>query len=203
MASVIVRNILVGHGNLYVAAMGTALPTTVTASGGDADLIFDGDAAWTSVGATQGGVEIGYDPDYGEVEVDQMKDAAVMFNNGVTVTMTTNLAEATLENLLIAWGVDDSALTNGERFAIGVPGDEPTERAAAVTGRAPRTAAGDARERVYYARRAVSVEGSTHGLQNGEATTFPTTFRMLPYRGPAGTSFIGEEYGVIIDRLTS
>lgn len=195
MATVTHRNILVGHGNLYTAAVGTALPT-FTASG-DANADFDASTAWDSVGATQEGVEIGYDPDYGEVEVDQMKDAAIMFNQGVTVTMNTNLAEATLQNLLLAWGAQSGALnTAGDTFSIGVPNEEPVERSAAVVGRAPRTTTGAARQRVYHARRVISVEGSTHALRSSEATIFPVTFRLLPDGG-----FPGSEYGQIIDRI--
>lgn len=218
MASVIVRNILVGHGNLYVAdSIDAPLPAftaptrdaggAITGAGSDADADFEASPAWYSVGATQEGVEIGYDPDYGEVEVDQMKDAALMFNNGVTVTMTTNLAEATLQNLALAWGVA-GALTEGadtDTFRIGVPGEEPVERSAAVVGRAPRGGTNDSNraQRIYRARRVISVEGSTHALRTSEATTFPVTFRMLPYRGADGTSYVGSEYGEIIDRIVS
>lgn len=229
MSRVIVRNILVGHGNLYTTAennIDAELPAftaptrdangAITGAGSDANDDFQADPNWDSVGATQEGVEIGYDPDYGEVEVDQMKDAAKMFNTGVTVTMTTNLAEATLENLVLAWGAGDSALTPGDdvdTFTIGVPGTDPVERSAAVVGNAPTGGEYEAdgvtprpgadAQRVYRARRIVSVEGSTHALRTSEATVFPVTFRMLPYRGADGTANVGSEYGEIIDRIIS
>lgn len=193
--AVTIRNIIVGAGNLYISAADnakTALPTP--AAGTSMNVALEGDAAWRSVGATQEGVEVAYEPDYGEVEVDQLKDAAILFNQGVSIMMNTTLAEATLQNLLVAWGQPSTALTT-DTLALGVPGEAPVERTAAVVGRAPATAAGARRERVYYARRVISIEGSNHTLRRTEATNFPVSFRLLP-----DPSYAGSEYGTIVDR---
>jgi hypothetical protein len=50
-------------------------------------------------------------------------------------------------------------------------------------------------ERVYYARRVLSVQQSQFSLARTTATTFPVTFRLLP-----DASYSGSEYGKIIDR---
>ncbi|NBR61240.1 MAG: hypothetical protein EBT86_06260 [Actinobacteria bacterium] len=55
-----------------------------------------------NVGYTNNGLEITFAPDFGEVMVDQLLDTAKIFKQGMKVTLKTTLAEATLENLLLA-----------------------------------------------------------------------------------------------------
>jgi hypothetical protein len=55
-----------------------------------------------NVGYTNNGLEIAFAPDFGEVMVDQLLDTAKIFKQGMKVTLKTTLAEATLENLLLA-----------------------------------------------------------------------------------------------------
>ena len=68
----------------------------------------------TNVGATQEGVNIGWEPDMVDIEVDQFGDAARVVQSMTKVTVTTTLAEATLVNLAHAWG-----------YATGVGAAEP------------------------------------------------------------------------------
>lgn len=214
MGQVNVKNILVGFGDLYWADYGTELPDlTDNANAVKLQEYFSADPDWNYLGATQEGVELAYEPDYGEVEIDQLRDAAILFNQMVTVNMNTTLAEATLENLLIAWGVADEYLQqtgNGKvsSFSIGVPSEEPVERAVAVIGKGgvatydANEGEGEAelvtakRDRLYHGRRVLSVEGSTLSLSRTENTAFPVTFRLLP-----DPQFPDSEYGVIIDRI--
>lgn len=177
MAYVTVANIIVGAGEIFQ---------------------WDG-AAFTKLGATIDGVEVAFEPEIGEVEVDQLKDAALLFNQGVTVTMRTNLAEATLANLALAWGYPATAVaTAGDTitFNLSDPDEDLTERRIRVVGKAPKTAGGVERTRTYEARRCISVEGSTHGLKKNEATVFPVSFRLLP-----DPSYSGSEYGTIVDTV--
>lgn len=199
------QNIIIGPGNLYTAALGTALPTWTS---GGANFDFDASADWNTVGATMEGVEVGYQPEFGEVVVDQLKDAAKMFNQGVTFTFSTQLAEVTLMNLALAWGQDGSdgdiltTSTTTDTFNIAVPDDSPFEFKVAIVGEAPPSdpsGTGDdllVRDRIYVAHRVISVEGSTHAMRRTDATTFPVSFRCLP--DPAQS---GNEYGQIVDRI--
>jgi hypothetical protein len=212
LGQVNVKNILVGFGDLYYADFGTELPDLTGTSQIRLQQYFDADSNWNYLGATQEGVELAYEPDYGEVEVDQIRDAAILFNQMVTVNMNTTLAEATLENLLIAWGLADEYLQQAgdgkvSSFSIGVPSEEPVERTVAVIGKgAPATYEANVngesetvtakRDRLYHGRRVLSVEGSTLNLSRTENTAFPCTFRLLP--DPA---FRDSEYGVILDRI--
>jgi hypothetical protein len=61
-----------------------------------------GSPAFRNVGYTNNGLELTFAPDFGEVMVDQLLDTAKIFKQGMKVTLKTTLAEATLENLLLA-----------------------------------------------------------------------------------------------------
>jgi hypothetical protein len=200
-----VKNIIIGAAAVYLSAEDstewTSAPVLPTVSGtGSMTPALDSDADWKHTGFTSEGVEVSYEPDYGEVEVDQLLDSAKLFKQSMKVTVNTTFSEATLENLLIVWGQQNTTLasTTTEKtlgIAAGALGDEPTERSVAFVGPAPRAAAGTKRERVYHVRRALSIESSSHSLKRNEATVFPVSFRLLP-----DPSFSGQEYGVIKDR---
>lgn len=183
-------------------------------------------ATFRNVGYTSDGVEVTYSPDYGEVEVDQLLDAAKMFKQKMTVTVKTSMTEATLENIVLVWAqspasirtagavgtapdatgeeqdlgdsFDGSVVPTGEQhlgLEAGALGVEPVERQLIFVGGSPRAANNAKRERIYYLRRSLSVEASTHSLKRNEATMLPVSFRVLP------AEVSGAEYGQIIDRI--
>lgn len=201
MASV--RNILVGAAAVYVSTDSTQNPDTpaasfptltngisaknATASGG-----LD-TATWRDVGYTNNGLELSYEPDFGEVAVDQILDAARLFKQGQKVMLRTEFAEATLENLFVVMNQTSGFSTNQIEIQGGSLGDYPVERSIVAVGQGPRPTSGNS-ERVYYGARAMSMEASSHGQKRNEATFFPVTFRLLPL---ASTS---NAYGKIVDR---
>lgn len=202
-----VRNIIIGAAALYISAKdstdgawngGPALPAAT--SGQSFTTALDASADFRHTGFTTEGLEVSYEPDYGDVEVDQLLDSAKLFKQSMRVTINTTLAEAALENLLVAWGQQSATLTSTSSttelgIAAGALGDEPVERALVAVGPGPKSAAGVKRERVYHARRVLSVESSAHSVRRNEATVFPVAFRLLP-----DPNFAGSEYGVIRDR---
>jgi hypothetical protein len=80
---------------------------------------------WRGTGYTSGGIEVSYNPDYGEVDVDQLLDAAKMFKQKMSATVKTTFAEATLENLLVVWAQGGSSLRNaaGSATAVDIAGN--------------------------------------------------------------------------------
>ncbi len=155
-----------------------------------------------NVGYTSNGIEITFQPDFGEVQVDQILDVAKLYKQGMQVTLATSFAEATLENLLfsIAGQSDDLSGTKSTsagrtlNLASGDIGECPVERALIAVG--PGT--GDCEdsssvERVYVAYRALSIENVTVSAKRDTATMFDVTFRLLP-EDTSGS------YGKIIDR---
>jgi hypothetical protein len=161
--------------------------------------IVAGTTGWRDVGYTQDGVEIATDPSWGEVEVDQLLDAAKIFKDGMGMSVSTTFAEATLENLLVAWGQRDSYLTETANVIEaplegGALGEAPLERGLIAVGNAPEKANSNAYgERTYFAYRVLSVDASTHTMARAEATTIPVTFRALPADNG--------RYGSVRDRL--
>lgn len=140
--------------------------------------------AWKPVGFTQEGLEISYEPDYGDVEVDQLLDSALVFKQSMRVSLNTTLAEATLYNLMLAWGQSSSTLTSDASSAEldiegGALGETPSERGFIAVGNSPREG-GQYGERAYHAYRTLNVEQSTHSMRRNENTGIPVAFRALP-----------------------
>ena len=157
-------------------------------------------AAYRNVGYTNNGLQITYNPSYGSVTVDQLLDSAKLFKETMEVMIATEFAEGTLENVLGVFGQSAATLTESGKklgLAAGALGEAPVERQLVAVGQAPTTAASSKTERVYYARRVLSVQQSQFSLARNAASTFPVTFRLLP-SGAAGDA--GAEYGTIVDR---
>ena len=208
-----VRNIIVGAAQFFVSAStsqsGDPVATLPTlSSGSSAATTVAASASWRDVGYTTNGLELSYEPDFGEIAVDQLLDAARLFKQGQKVMLKTEFAEATLENLFVVmnqtsgYNTDNAkkesgTLINGVANAIeiqgGTLGDYPVERSLIAVGPGPRPTSGN-NERVYYAARAMSMDASAHGLKRDTGTFFPVSFRLLPV---ASTS---NAYGKIIDR---
>lgn len=221
------NNIIVGAGALYVGSSDTAgteltenhllsvdgsalLSANTTASTlQNPDNLVSG-SKWESVGYTSEGAELSFEPDFGEVQVDQLLDVAKIFKQGQRVMLNTTLSEATLENLLVVVGGDpDTDLTNSVGSAAldvfninaGALGVSPIERSLCLVGPGPEEKAttGKKVERIYVAYRALSMDTVTVGVRRNEATVFPASFRLL---GSTDNSVGGNaSYGKIIDRV--
>jgi hypothetical protein len=153
------------------------------------------DNSYRNVGYTSNGLQITYNPTYDSVTVDQLLDTAKLFKSAMEVMIMTEMAEGTLENILVVFGQGQSTLVSStlglEAGALGV---QPTERQLIAIGQAPTTTSSNS-ERIYYARRVLSVQQSQFSLARNTPTTFPVTFRLLP-----DSAYAGSEYGKIIDR---
>jgi hypothetical protein len=233
------KNVLVGAADLFLStATGDARVNTeatdlaaVLPSGQSARTGLLSSADYKEVGFTSAGLEISYEPAYGEVMVDQLLDAARLFKQTLKVMMKTELVESTLENLQLSWGQMDTyyvnntgssisgvntlnstklqsgdSLENTLNIAGGALGDAPVERVLVAVGNAPGTINGDSsksskrnKERVYVARRVVSIDTTAHSLKRDSATVFPVNFRCLP--DDRKSSYAGSEYGVVVDRV--
>jgi hypothetical protein len=100
-------NIIVGAAALFVtkdasSLTATSVPGFVDGESYKESLALRYTSDYRNVGYTNNGLEISFAPDFGEVMVDQLLDTAKIFKQGMKVTLKTTLAEATLENLLLA-----------------------------------------------------------------------------------------------------
>ena len=196
-------NIIVGAAAFFMAD--STLVPTVTPSFASADSYretLSADASYDNVGYTTNGLEMQFQPDFGEVQVDQILDVAKLYKQGMQVSVATAFAEATLENLLLALAGTNSDLTGTKssstgrilNLSAGDIGECPVERGIVAVG--PGT--GDcedsaAVECVYIGYRALSIENVTVSAKRDEASMFEVSFRLLP-EDTSGA------YGKIIDR---
>lgn len=181
-------------------AAGSSYTTSLNAAV-DPLVVTDSTFYYRNVGFTNNGLQITYNPTFDSVTVDQLLDTAKLFKSAMEVMIATEMSEGTLENVLVVFGQKASTLTNAGKtlgLEAGALGSAPTERQLIAVGQAPTTAANPNTERVYYARRVLSVQQSQFSLSRSTPTTFPVTFRLLP---SGSSSYVGSEYGKIIDRV--
>lgn len=217
------KNILVGASPLYLSAtdstdsnykenlLDRATGKISFTKGASAKAALDASTDVRNVGYTNNGLQITYNPTYGSVTVDQLLDTAKLFKESMEVMIATEMAEGTLENVLAVFGQPSNTLSgtlakgatsadNTDQtlgLAAGALGIAPTERQLFAVGQAP-TVVDPNTERVYYARRVLSVQQSQFSLARNNPTTFPVTFRLLP-----DANYSGAEYGKIIDRVNA
>ena len=183
-------------GSITDAQAALDLPVLTASTTSYKDTLTD-DVAFTNIGYTTNGLELAFQPDFGEVAVDQLLDVARLFKQGMTVNLNTAFAEATLENLLVAIAGKDSDLTGPTAgletldMSSGDIGDVPLERGLVAVGPGSGSSL-DPKERIYVAYRALSIENVTVSAKRDEASMFEVSFRLLPNDNGS--------YGKIVDR---
>ena len=211
------KQIIVGAAAMFVSATTEFDPTNTSpalpdfVAGTSYRETLSNSSVVRNVGYTMNGLELQFQPDFGEVQVDQLLDVAKLYKQGMQVNLATAFAEATLENLLVAIAAPTSSLakdvkmdnpieTGTTNFAdvleikSGELGECPVERGIVAVG--PGTgdcAAGSSIERIYVAYRALSIENVTVSAKRDEASMFEVSFRLLPANNGS--------YGKIVDRL--
>jgi len=190
--AVTTSNIVVGEASVKTGA------SNITMTNADFDSL-------TDVGATQGGLEISWEPDMVDIEIDQYGDAAKVIQSKVKVMVKTTLAEGTLNNLATAWSYDNTTGgndikanndgANTKTLLFGSQSVYPYEYALQVTGYAPGSTAAVTKTRKFNTKRAVSMTTSMLSMKRAEASVFEVSFRVLPVVGDTGY-----EYGKIIDQ---
>ncbi len=170
---------------------------------GEATLSVDG----VDVGATQDGVEISWEPNMVDIEIDQYGDAARVVQSMAKVYVRTTLAEGTLRNLALSWGYKTSGATSTQpgvqnvsggtqTFNFGTHGVYPEEHVITFTGNAPGSTATVTKTRTYTNYRAIQYTTSAHSLQRADNVKLPCEFRILP-----DATLTGREYGTIVDQV--
>src|SRR6056300_1281108 len=203
------NNIIVGAAALFTYEAGVLTDADLPAYVDDETFkdTLEDDVSFRNVGYTMNGLDIEFQPDFGEVQVDQLLDVARLYKQGMQVNLNTAFAESTLENLLFSLAGKDADLATagvGEfaeanpvmNMSAGDIGECPVERGLVAVG--PGTgdcAIGDEIERVYVAYRALSIENVTVSAKRDEPSMFEVSFRLLPNDGAS--------YGKIVDRTLS
>jgi hypothetical protein len=167
-----------------------------------ADTVESASVNWRNVGYTMNGLEVQFQPDFGEVQVDQLLDVAKLYKQGMQVSMVTAFAEATLENLVVALATADSNYDDADadevtlNLSAGDLGEVPVERAIIAIGPGsgdPAATGANKVERVYVGHRVLSIENVTVSAKRDEPSMYEVTFRLLPASNGS--------YGKIVDRV--
>ena len=213
------KQIIVGAAALFVSKTdefnptntSPVLPDFVAGTAYRETLSTTGAGVVRNVGYTSNGLEIQFQPDFGEVQVDQLLDVAKLYKQGMKVNLNTAFAEATLENLLVAIAASandlaqdvklDNPLEAGTinyadvlEIKAGELGECPVERGLVAIGPGSGDCAtGSSIERIYVAYRALSIENVTVSAKRDAPSMFEVSFRLLPANNGS--------YGKIVDRL--
>lgn len=212
------KQIIVGAASLFVSKTAQFDPTNASpvlpnfvAGTAYRETLTTASTVVRNVGYTMNGLEIQFQPDFGEVQVDQLLDVAKLYKQGMQVNLNTAFAEATLENLLVAIAAPSADLVENQQYnnplergsvnyadvmelTSGAVGECPVERGLIAVG--PGTgdcAVGSTIERIYVAYRALSIENVTVSAKRDTPSMFEVSFRLLPADNGS--------YGKIVDRL--
>jgi len=141
---------------------------------GPGTLVLDGSA----LGWTRNGVHLSDEVEHFIVEdVDQVPGAFAAIKTNETVTVSTELVEATLENIKKGWGVDTAIdlVTSPGHALLKFGGDTAVpEHQLVFQGIAPN---GKARTVTFF--RAISVDFGEIVAAKADETVIPVTFRIL------------------------
>lgn len=173
-----------GPARLLAAAEGAAFPDDINdiillASGGTQ---YDATSAWTDLGATKGGVQISVNHTEETFDVDQILADIESKPTGWEASVSTTLAENTLEHFQLAW--EGSAITTNTAPAVdertmgyGNP-TTYTRRKLAILYKDDST--GLIRAYIFRRVQLQPVESAVTFNKTGDQQTIPINFKSLP-----------------------
>lgn len=154
-------NLIQGPATLYHAPFGTAEPLTVATVPA---------AAWVDLGGTSDGVELSITDEFSVLSVDQIVYEVARRRTSRVVTIKTQLAEATLDNL--ARAINNTAPAAGALTADdGLAAFSPPYSAVLLDGIAP----GGFRRRIIV-RKVLGTDGAASSYKKDGMTLIPVTF---------------------------
>lgn len=167
--AVTASSLTMGPGTLYHGAFGATEPAdTAVASAPNG-------AIWTDVGGTMDGVTLTINQEFAELTVDQIVDVAGRRLTKRDLTLATNLAEPTLENLSLVSNAS-ATIATGSGFKSLEPSNDtsatqPTYKALLFDGIAP----GGGNRRVI-GRKMLSTDNAEFAYTKDSQTVFTVTF---------------------------
>lgn len=169
--SVTTANLVLGPAKLYSGAYGAVEPADTAVNSAPAA------SAWSDVGGTMGGVAIAIDQTYTELEVDQIIDSVGRRLTKREMTVTTSLAEPTLNNLSLI--LNGGTQASGSGYASYDPltassATQPTYIALLADGWAP----GGAFNRRLIVRRCLSTAKTEFLYKKDGQSVFAATFNV-------------------------
>lgn len=165
-------NLIAGPASLWSGVFGVTEPldTAVASAPG---------AGWADLGGTDDGVTLTVAREFYKLRMDQTIDAPGRRITERDISLSTNLAEGTLENLVLALAQTTAPATGGTGATawkgMDIEGDdagaEPTYTALLMDGKAP-----NGKRRRVIGRKMLSTEEVEVSYKKDEQTFFPVTF---------------------------
>ena len=119
--AVTVTNLIQGPATLYKGTQYTGSYDQSPEPGDTSVNTTPSGTAWSDVGGTNDGVNLEIAREYAEMEVDQLVDIPERRLTKREISITTNLAEATLENLALTLNEATTTVTSGSGFKTFIP----------------------------------------------------------------------------------
>jgi len=171
-----------GAGRIMYAADSQAKPTKI----GDVinTTTYAAQSGWSDLGATREGIQITVNNTESGFDVDQVAGLLLTTPENWECSVTTNLAEVTLENMVIAWEgatvTVDNGVTPSEKETGFAGATSYTERRLAVLFKKPASSAPQALVG-YFFHRAVRApqEGTLNFQKGGDAMVIPVRWNIL------------------------
>jgi hypothetical protein len=162
--AVTTTNLIQGPAVVYVGTFGVTEPAAIGTAPG---------VGWTDVGGTKGGVELNISSEYGELTVDQIVDVIESRRTGREITVKTQLAEATLDNIARAIG-NAAPAANVLNLDDNAAAFKPPYSAILIDGIAP----GGFRRRIIV-RKTLATDAVGVAYKKDDQTVVPVTWKLL------------------------
>lgn len=170
-------NLVQGPAQLYYGAFGTAEPTDASAT------VVAGPpgAGWTDVGGTEIGVSTNIDVTYVDLTVSQLLDPVGARATARMITVTTQLAEATVANLSLVMNQLTTSTVSASYTTLDpvttTSATQPTYAALIVDGWGPTLASGAAARRRWVIRKVICKPKITELYDLEKQALYDVTFQ--------------------------
>lgn len=146
--------------------------------------LYDPVGLWTDLGSTSGGVNIARNNTETTIEIDQILAAIATIPDEWEMTITTQFAETSLENLQLAWeggtiSVDVTQTPNERHLPLGNPLSYTQKRLAIVHQKTLGTSSGKLRALVLRIVQRSPQNSALDYMKSGKQQTIPHVFRSL------------------------
>lgn len=188
-----------GAGRLMYASISSSFPTEI----GDVINLSTYAArtanGWYDLGSTKGGIQISFNNSEEAIDVDQINGDIDTFVTGNEMSVSTSLAESTLDRLSLAWEGDDVTVnavpTVPEKVTGFGPFESYTQRRLAVGSRNSKS--GKLRLFVFRKANRAPQESTIEFNKTGTQQVIPIRFNILP---DTSISTVRQRYGQAFDQ---
>lgn len=187
-------------GQSFTAGTSPAVAVTRTTPGFG---LYDPVGTWTELGSTKGGISIDRNNTETQIDVDQILQAVAAIPDEYEMTVTTALAETTLENIQVAWEggaitTDITQTPNERHLPMGAPLAYTQRRLAVVHQKSLGPSASRIRAHVFrIAMRSPTASRITFN-KSGDQQTIPSVFRGF---ADASVGDPAARFGEVIEQL--